>query len=226
MKKGVHYEQLYAPVASWSSVRLALAIAAAHNWASTQVDYVLAFPQAPVEHPVHMDIPHGFEMAEGLSETDYALLLHGNVYGQKQAAHVWNKYLTKCLVSKAGFVQSKVDDCIFYKGNVIYVLYTDDSILFAPTQKEVDNCIADIQAMGLNITIEGNIKDFLGVSIEHHPDGTVKFSQPHLINKILKALRMDATTTPKDTPAASSRILNRGINSVPFHWSFHYRSVI
>ena len=145
MKKGVHYEQSYAPVASWSSIRLALAIATAHNWASTQVDYVLAFPQAPVERPVYMDIPRGFEMAGGLSKMDYALLLHGNVYGQNQAAHIWNKYLTKCLVSKAGFVQSKVDDCVFYKGNVIYVLYTDHSILFAPTQKEVDNCIADIR---------------------------------------------------------------------------------
>ena len=188
MKKGVHYEHSYAPVVSWGSIQLALAIAMAHNWVSTQVDYVLAFPQAPVEHPVYMDIPCGFEMAEGLSKKDYALLLHGNVYGQKQAAHVWSKYLTKCLVNKARFVQSKVDDCVFYKGNVIYVLYTDNSILFAPTQKEVDNCITDIQAMGLNITIEGNVKDFLGVNIEHCPDRTVKFSQPHLINKILKAL--------------------------------------
>ena len=134
--------------------------------------------------------------------------------------------MTKYLVSKAGFVQSKVDDCVLYKGNVIYVLYTDDSILFAPTQKEVDNCIADIQATGLNITVEGNIKDFLGVNIEHCPDGTFNFSQPHLINKILKALQMDATTTPKDTSAASSRILNRGINSLPFDQSFHYCSII
>ena len=83
-----------------------------------------------------MDISCGFDMAEGLSKTDYALLLHGNVYGQKQAARVWNKYLTKCLVTQARFVQSKMDECVFYKGNVIYVLYTDDSILFATTQKE------------------------------------------------------------------------------------------
>ena len=104
MKKGVHYEQSYAPVASWSSIRLALAIATAHNWASTQVDYVLAFPQAPVECPVYMDIPRGFEMAEGLSKTDYALLLHGNVYGQNQAAHIWNKYL---LYARLGLYNQK-----------------------------------------------------------------------------------------------------------------------
>ena len=59
MRKGVHYEQLYAPVMSWGSIRLALAIATANNWVSTQVDYVLAFPQAPVECPIYMDIPHG-----------------------------------------------------------------------------------------------------------------------------------------------------------------------
>ena len=226
MKKGVHYDYSYAPVASWGSIRLALAIATAHKWVSMQVDYVLAFPQAPVERPVYMDIPRGFEVQDGMSTKDYALLLHGNVYGRKQAAHVWNKYLTKCLVNKVGFVQSKVDDCVFYKGNVIYVLYTDDSILFAPTQKEVDNCIADIQAAGLNITVEGDVKDFLGVNIERLPNGTVKFSQPHLINKILKALRIDAKTTPKDTPAASSGILSRGTKSTPFDQSFHYRSVI
>ena len=80
MKKGVHCKHSYAPVSSWGSIRFALAIAAAHNWVSVQVDYVLAFPQAPVERPIYMDIPHGFEMAEGLSKMDYAQLLHGNVY--------------------------------------------------------------------------------------------------------------------------------------------------
>ena len=43
MKKGVHYEQSYALVASWSSIRLALAIASAHNWASTKLTLYLHF---------------------------------------------------------------------------------------------------------------------------------------------------------------------------------------
>ena len=38
---------------------------------------------------------------------------------------------------------------------MMYVLYTDDSVLFGPSQKEIDNCIQDIQAAGLKITIEG-----------------------------------------------------------------------
>jgi hypothetical protein len=51
---------------------------------------------------------------------------------------VWNKYLTDILVNKVKFQQSKVDECVFYRGNAIYVLYTDDSILAGPDQKEIE----------------------------------------------------------------------------------------
>ena len=98
MRRGEHYDQSYAPIASWGSIQLALAIATANNWVSTQVDYVMAFPQAPTEREVYMEIPHGYDLGEGKSKTDYALLLHGNVYGQKQAARVWYKYLESRLV--------------------------------------------------------------------------------------------------------------------------------
>ena len=63
---------------------------------------------------------------------DYVLKLNKNVYGQKQAGRVWNKYLVNELVNEIGFKQSEVDTCVFYKGNVMYVLYTDDSILAGP----------------------------------------------------------------------------------------------
>ena len=89
MRKGEHYDQSYAPITSWSSIWLALAIATANDWVSTQVDYVMAFPQAPSERKVYMEIPHGYDLGEGKSKKDYALLLHSNVYGQKQAARVW-----------------------------------------------------------------------------------------------------------------------------------------
>jgi hypothetical protein len=37
-----------------------------------------------------------------------------------------------------GFVQSKHDECVFFRGSVMYVLYTDDSILAGPNEKEVE----------------------------------------------------------------------------------------
>jgi hypothetical protein len=149
MKPGVHYDETYAPVASWTSVRLLLALAASCGWRTTQIDYVLAFPQAPVEREIYMEIPKGFKLAEKYKHDDYVLQIHRNIYGQKQAGRVWNKYLVDKLVNKVGFIQSKYDECVFYKGNVIYVLYTDDSILAGPSQTEIDLVIEQIKAAKL-----------------------------------------------------------------------------
>ena len=76
MKKGLHYEETYAPVAKWNSIRILLTLALLHNWKTTQLDYVLAFPQAPVKKELYMEIPKGFEGASG----DYVLQIHCNVY--------------------------------------------------------------------------------------------------------------------------------------------------
>jgi hypothetical protein len=46
---------------------------------------------------------------------------------------------------EVGFVQSKVDECVYYKGSVMYVLYTDDSILAGPDHKDIEIVIEEIQ---------------------------------------------------------------------------------
>ena len=132
--KGVHYDQTYAPVASWNSIRMLLTKTALHGWHTKQLDYVLAYPQAPVEKDLHMKIPAGFEKENG-KNLDYVLKIHRNIYGQNQAGRVWNHYLVNKLVNELGFKQSKVDEYVFYKGQTLYVLYTYDSILAGPSEK-------------------------------------------------------------------------------------------
>ena len=39
------------------------------------------------------------------------------------------------LVNNLGFKQSKVDECVLYRGQTIYVMYTDNSILDGPSEK-------------------------------------------------------------------------------------------
>lgn len=226
MQKGVHYSETYAPVASWNSIRLLLSLTAVHKWHTKQLDFVLAFPQAPVEREIYMKIPKGFNIDEGDND-DYVLQLHKNVYGQKQAGRVWNKYLVNKLTKELKFVQSKTDECVFYRGTTMYVLYTDDSILAGPDEKEIAQIIKDMKKVKLNITVEGGLEDFLGINIDRRKDGTINLTQPHLIDQILKDLRLeDDNVTTKDTPATSSNILRRHTESEPFDGSFNYRSVI
>jgi hypothetical protein len=226
MRHGQHYDQTYAPVAKWNSIRTLLIMSALHNWHTRQLDYVLAFPQAPVERTIYMNIPKGFQIEDGNTK-DYVLKLHRNVYGQKQAGRVWYKYLTNKLINEVGFKQSEVDECVFYRGNVMYVLYTDDSILAGPDLNEIEQAIEDIKKANLDITIEGDLQDFLGVNIDRKDDGSIHLTQPHLIDQILADLGMtDDNVKTKDTPAASTRILSRHSNSDDFDNSFNYRSVI
>ena len=137
------------------------------------------------------------------------------------------KRQTKTLIDKVGFKQSKVDECVFYKGNVIYVLYTDDSIIAGPDEKELNRVVEEIKQAGLNVTVEGDLEDFLGVNIQRRKDGSVKLSQPHLIEQTIKDLHLeDPKVKTKATPASSSKLLSRHSKSERFDGSFNYKSVI
>ena len=109
-----------------------------------------------------------------------------------------------------GFKQSKHDECLFYKGKTIYLLYTDDSILAGPEEKELDKIVKQIADAGLDVTeAEGGLEDFLGVNIEQVDQGTYHLSQPQLIDQILKDLHLDGPDVAiKDTPALSTTVLS------------------
>ena len=148
--------------------------------------------------------PSGFKVPGGVDRKDVVLKLHRNLYGQKQAGHVWYEYLRKWLVTKAGFIQSKHDECLFFLGNVMYALYIDDSILGAPTRKELDAAIKAIQDTKLHITFKGDLADILGLKIKRKSTNEMIFTQPHLIDNILNDLGLKHAKDGKETPAASN----------------------
>jgi len=224
-KKGVNFWETYAPVASWAAIWLILTMVIIKGWKTRQIDYVLAYTQADAEWTdMYMKIPKGFQIP-GEKPGEYVLKIEKNIYGGKQAGRVWNKHLVSRLES-IGFHQSKIDECIFYRGKTIYVLYTDDSILAGPDEQEIEEILEDMKKAKLDITVEGDICDFLGVKIDRRPDGTIHLTQPHLIEQILEEVRLDGdNVTTKLTPSKGS-ILKRYPNSEPFDKHFDYRRVI
>jgi len=73
--------------------------------------------------------------------------------------------LVNKLINKLYFIQSKVDECIFFYGSIVYLLYTNDSIIARPNMEENIQVIKDIKSCNLNITILEDVKDFLGVNM-------------------------------------------------------------
>ena len=221
--KGLDYWETYAPVASWPSIRLIMYIAVLNNWPTMQLDFVLAFPQAVVETDIFMQIPQGFSLQGG--NRDYCLKLLNNLYGQKQAGRVWNQHLTKGL-TEIGFTQSQNDPCVFWRNAVILVIYTDDTIVIGPIDKEVQQAVADI-GKRFNITSKSAVDDFLGVKItQNHQDGTITMTQPQLIDSILVDLNLDDKANERKLPAQPTKLLQKFEGSENHDNSFHYRSVI
>jgi hypothetical protein len=237
MIKGLHFEETYAPVVQWATIRFFITLAIISKWHTRQLDFVLAYTQADIERELYMKLPAGFT-APGKTITeqnrkDYVLKLEKNLYGQKQAGRVWYLHLRKNLL-KLGFKPSNHDECVFYYGKTIFIVYTDDTIMLGPDKDEIDALVKKL-GKTFNIEDQGELSDYLGIKIDRKPDGTLEWTQPTLTQSILKDLKLDGEEIKgrqnkpniKAVPANTSVPLTDHKDS-PDHdpKEFNYRQVI
>ena len=220
---GENYFETFSPVVTWFSIRLLLVLAILNSWHTRQVDFVLAYPQADIEYDMYMELPHGIKTKHGNGKT-HVLKLLKNLYGQKQAGRVWNQHLVKRLKA-IGFQQSKVDECVFFRDNVIFIVYVDDGIFASPDKQAIDKAISELKEH-CDIEDQGDITDYLGVNVERLPNGDFKLSQPHLIRQIVDEVKLSKRIAGRQTPAASTKILQRDEKAPSFDQRFNYRRIV
>jgi hypothetical protein len=75
---GMNYYETYAPVVTWFAIRLMIIFGIIFCWALCQVDFVMAYPQAPIEMDIYMELPQGIQTAHGNSK-DHVLKLEMNI---------------------------------------------------------------------------------------------------------------------------------------------------
>ncbi len=113
-------------------------------------------------------------------------------------------------------------------------MYTDDTILLGPDKDEIDLLVRRL-SRSFKIEDQGDLSDYLGIKIERKPDGTLEWTQPTLIQSILKDLKLDGEDIKgrqnkpniKPVPAHTSVLLTDHRDS-PDHnpKDFEYRQVI
>ena len=223
---GVDYFETFAPVISWSTIRLLLTLTLSKNWTTRQVDYTNAFAQADIQEEVYLEPPRGFQPK---NNHDSVLHLQKSLYGLKQAPKTFYEKLS-CGLIERGFHQSNLDPCLFLKRNMICVIYVDDTILAGPDGDELEKEIAGLgvssneQQHKFELRNEGEVGDFLGIRIEKMGDQHFLLSQPGLINKVLKeAVMQDASTAP--TPAVVQS-LGKDELGESFDETWEYASVV
>ena len=128
------------------AIRLIITFGIMFNWALRQIDFVMAYPQAPIEEDIYMEHPQGIKTAPG-NFMDHVLKPLKNIYGQKQAGCVWNLYRFEKLAS-IGFQPSLKDDCVFYCDNIIFMVYVDDGIFVGNDDTQLQDIIKEVQGLG------------------------------------------------------------------------------
>ncbi len=230
MVKGKHYGETYAPVVMWTIIRLLLTLAILFHWHSRQIDFVLAYPQADILRPTFMELPRGVKLP-GYQRNKHCIQVLKNIYGGKDSGRTWFLHLKKGL-EELGFVQSRYDECVFFRGTTIFMVYTDDGIFLDPYKANVDKCLKDMEGKFI-IEDQGNLADYLGVQVSTHGDGTMSLTQPHLIDNILMDLGLlgndgqpKANAKGRDTPAQTTVLIEPDLNGADFDYDWDYRSVI
>ena len=110
-KEGIDYEETFAPIARYTSIRTILALAAKMKWKVHQMDVKTNFLNGVIEEEVYVEQPLGFEIHDCES---HVCRLKKALYGLKQAPRAWYGRMDSFLMS-LGFTKSKADSNLYYK---------------------------------------------------------------------------------------------------------------
>jgi hypothetical protein len=108
--EGIDYEETFAPVARYTSIRTIIALAASMGWKLHQMDVKTAFINGEIEEEVYIEQPEGFVIHD---EKSHMCRLKKAMYGLKHAPRAWYEKMDGFLMS-LGFSKSVVDPNLYY----------------------------------------------------------------------------------------------------------------
>lgn len=128
---GIDYNETFAPVLRYQTLRILLVISALRDYEIDQLDVTTAFLNATLKEEVYMEQPQGYEQYRKDGVRLVCLLLKA-IYGTKQAPLEWNAHLNEVLIS-LGYKRCLMDTCLYVKisrtGRPMYIgVFVDDLI--------------------------------------------------------------------------------------------------
>lgn len=219
--KGVDYDEVFSPVARYTSIRTLLALGNAHDLEIHQMDVKTAFLNGSLDCDIYMSQPEGFVDP---NRPDYVCKLNKSIYGLKQSARCWNVTLDQYLQS-AGYRKSDADGCIYTKtvreasGRIIFVIlgvYVDDIV---PVSNDIELLNAEKAALceRFDMVDQGEIHYLLGMSIKRdRKSRTLTISQPAYLQKVVERFGMK-NSKPVSTPLEHGKKFHKlDSNEEPF----------
>jgi transposase InsO family protein len=216
---GIDFDEVYAPVSRYTTLRALLAFITAHDLELKQLDVTTAFLNGELEEDVWVNQPEGYDMGEGL-----ACHLNRALYGLKQAPRAWHQKLRKELTAM-GFIESTADPSLYYKyfeDSKVYILvYVDDLLIagYASAVTSVTTTLSDI----FKVRDLGDAHLFLGMTITRNRTArTLMLGQPRMISDLLTKYGLDqakSSIVPISTSVKLSKTVGDPLDTNIFQYS-------
>jgi hypothetical protein len=181
------YEETFAPVGRYTSIRTIIALAAKMKWKLHQMDVKITFLNGVIEEEVYIEQPQGFEVED---RKTLVCRLKKALYWLKQAPRAWYGRIDSFLTS-LGFTKSKADSNFYFKvmndEPVILLLYVDDLFLTGEEKLITDSkkkLAAEFEMKDL-----GLMHYFLGLEVWQSPE-KIFLNQGKYVVEILKRFDM------------------------------------
>ena len=206
-REGIDFDEVFAPVSKYATLRALLAKAAIEDLEVHQLDIKTAFLNGDLEERIFIEQPPGY--VEGHGST--ACHLQRALYGLRQAPRQWHACLKQEL-EQHGFSETDGDPGLFVhhsKDSSVYLLvYVDDILIVAKDLSMVawakNKIMGAFKARDLN---EAQL--YLGMTIQRDRQArTLKLGQERMVVQLLAKYGMSdakSQTVPLNTAIKLSR---------------------
>jgi hypothetical protein len=194
--EGVDYDETFASVARYTSIRAVISIAAEMGWKIHQMDVKTAFLNGLIEEEVYIEQPLGFEVH---GRESHVCRLKKALYGLKQAPRAWYSRIDAYL-QQLGFEKSEADPNLYFimvgEDPLILLLYVDD-LFITGAERLISSCKESL-ASEFEMTDIGLMHYFLGLEVWQEP-GHIFLGQGKYVCDILSRFQM-GDSRPMTTP--------------------------
>ena len=206
-REGIDFDEVFAPVSKYATLRTLLAIVAAEDLELHQLDIKTAFLNGTIEEDIYLQQPPGYKEGPG----NLACHLHRALYGLRQAPRQWHARLKQELEA-FGFTESEADPGLFSyhnKEDTIHLLvYVDDILIAAQSLSSVEWAKSKVMT-AFEARDLGEAQTYLGMLIERdRTRQSLKLSQQRMTTQLLSKYQMQ-DAKPKSVPLTASTKLTK-----------------
>ncbi|SGY38242.1 BQ5605_C003g01985 [Microbotryum silenes-dioicae] len=210
-RSGIDFDETFAPVAKFTSIRALLALAAAHGYHVHQADIDKAYLHGKLDTPLYIRVPKGIYMPGKV------LQLHRSLYGLRQAGRIWNDKIDSAL-SALGYVATESDHCVYVRtaGDERHyiALYVDDLLMISPSLPEIERTLQGLEQR-YGVKRLGEAEYVLGIQIWRSADAAISLSQEQYLKDVLARFGM-SDAHPVATPMQADLRLEVELQPTPF----------